>query len=305
MEVDVIDWKLVGKCNLRCLHCYGPDKSEGALPEEDLLEMADTFAELGAQWVVLTGGEPLLVKGIDNVMERLTSHGMKIALSTNSMFFRDHQDTIERHVSSLNIPLDGSTPEVHALSRLDEASYHTFFDVLNHYLLQPELKPELLRAGTVYSAATQGDFINIARLLEPYSSVLDTWKIYELMDYEFQPEIRAPLMPDEDTFDAEMSMLLTSTSLGPKLDIARNKRRDKAYFMVNPQGLVVIPTDISGRTYELPLKNIRTDPLEEVVKEWQQYVQPHNYAQNHAHYTRKQPRERGQASHRLAQPTMH
>ena len=31
MIIKAIDWKLIGTCNLRCLHCYGPPKTERVL----------------------------------------------------------------------------------------------------------------------------------------------------------------------------------------------------------------------------------------------------------------------------------
>lgn len=163
MKIDIVDWKLIGTCNLRRLHCYGPLKKERALPLEKLLVLISKFRQLNLSWVVITGGEPLIVPNVDTVMRTLKASGIKIALSTNSSFFRRFERMIEECVSSLNIPLDGSTPQVHAASRMDEKSFHTFFDVLKHYQAHPERKPEILRIGTVYSKATHGDFIAMAR----------------------------------------------------------------------------------------------------------------------------------------------
>lgn len=300
MEIDVIDWKLIGSCNLRCLHCYGPDKVEKALPIDDLFQIAEKFRKLKAKWVVLTGGEPMLVPGIDLLIRELAHQGLKVALSTNSMFFRGHEKTIETYVSSLNIPLDGSTPERHARSRLDTRSFHTFFDVLEHYMENLREKPKLLRVGTVYSAANEGDFQDMAKLLEIYDSVIDTWKIYELMDYEFQPERREPLL-NHGSFVREMTQLLGSTKLASKIHVSPANSRDQAYFMVNPRGDVVMPTEQGGRTYEISVANILTDSLEKVVEAWQSYVQPSNYFRNHDHYTMQ--RQNKEPVHRL--PLLH
>ncbi len=50
--------------------------------------------------------------------------------------------------------------------------------------------------------------------------------------------------------------------------------------MVNPRGDVVVPTDKGGMTYEIPVGNLLTMPLEEVVAHWQQCVAPDNYDLN-------------------------
>lgn len=291
MRIDVIDWKLIGTCNLRCLHCYGPLKSERALPLEQLFEVISKFEELGPLWVVLTGGEPLIVPHIDRVMRRLKAADIRIALSTNSSFFRRRQEVIEECVASLNIPLDGSTPQIHAASRVDETSFHTFFDVLRHYRNRPERKPEILRVGTVYSKATRGDFIAMARLLEPFAAIMDTWKIYEIIDYEFQPELRQPILHEHDTFGEEMAHLLGNTALAPKILLAPAHSRDKAYFMVNPRADVVVPTSKNGVTYEIPVGNLLTTPLLGVVETWKQHVAPDNYYLNHRlHYAKTSQR---------------
>ncbi len=285
MRIDVIDWKLIGACNLRCLHCYGPPKSERALPLEQLLDVILRFEEIDPLWVVLTGGEPLIVPHIDSVMRRLKAAGIHIALSTNSSFFRRHQEDIEACVVSLNIPLDGSTPQIHAASRADETSFHTFFDVLGHYQDHPARKPKVLRVGTVYSKATRGDFIAMARLLEPFAATMDTWKIYEIIDYEFQPKLRQSILHEHDTFSEEMADLLRNTDLAPKIMLAPAHSRDRAYFMVNPRADVVVPTSKNGVTFEIPVGNLLTTPVQEVVTTWKQHIVLDNYYLNHRlHY---------------------
>jgi len=87
MNIDTVDWKLIGTCNLRCLHCYGPPKTERALPHDQLLEIIEKFKDLKVKTVVLTGGEPLLVQNIGEIMKILYESNITIALSTNTSFF--------------------------------------------------------------------------------------------------------------------------------------------------------------------------------------------------------------------------
>lgn len=288
MVVDTVDWKLIGSCNIRCLHCYGPKKTDKALPKNKLMDIVEIYGRMGIEWVVLTGGEPLLVEGIDDIMKSLDERGISIGLSTNTAFFDKHAEAIEKYVSSLNIPLDGSTPEIHARSRDDTTTYESFFRVLEHYMKPKSKKPDLLRVGTVVSRANRGDLINIAHRLKPYMEIIDTWKIYELIDYEFQPALRKPILGDGQEFEEELKGLFSQDNpLRSKIKIARAKARDRAYFMVNPKGIVVVPTDIDGRTYEIGIGSILEQPLDGVIARWEEYVSRKNYLQNHAlHYQR-------------------
>lgn len=287
MKIDIVDWKLIGACNLECRHCWGPPKTEKALPQESLFVLIERFVEIGVHWVVLTGGEPLVVPCIDAVLERLHRRGLSVSLSTNTSFFRRHQSAIEAFVSSLNIPLDGSTPAIHARSREDETSYHTCFDVLRHYQCHPSVKPEVLRVGSVYSKATQGDFLAMAECLEPFAEVIDTWKIYELIDYEFQRRLRHPILHEEGTFGAEMAQLLNQTSLASKIVLTPAGSGDRAYFLVNPRGHVVMPTDIHGVTHEVFVGDLLQTPLADVVSRWEASVHADRYCLNHRQHYEK------------------
>lgn len=287
MKINVIDWKLIGTCNLRCAHCYGPPKSERALKTDKLASIIDKFSNLNPEWVVLTGGEPLLVPNLETILSRLKNNGIKIALSTNGYDFENNESLIRNYVDSLNIPLDGSTPEIHAISRNDVQSYFDFFNILDFYLQHPEFKPGLLRAGTVYSKATKGDLQNIERKLNPYFKIIDSWKIYELIEYSIQREQRANLLQNQSTFNDETKNLLKVSKNGEKILLASVSRRNKAYFMINPRGDLVVPTEIEGVTKEIVLGNILDDNLDDLVGKWGTAVSDDNYRDNHKHYLRE------------------
>ena len=281
MSIDTVDWKITGKCNLRCLHCYGPPKDQGALPFDKLLKLIERFTELGVQRVVLTGGEPLLVPNIGYLMRLLHERGITIALSTNTSFFESHRDDIERYVSSLNIPLDGSSARIHAQSRADQRTFYSCLEVLHYYRSNPARRLPMLRVGTVYSSATAGDFLSIAAVLEPFANIITTWKIYELIDYEFQPERRKPIKHDASGFEKEMVHLLQNTSFSSNIAIASASSRDRAYFMINPKGQLVLPTEIEGVGREVCLGNFLEDPLETLLRRWCADADVRNYYGNH------------------------
>lgn len=287
MQIDTVDWKLIGTCNLRCLHCYGPPKTEQALPHEQLLEIIEKFKDLKVKTVVLTGGEPLLVPSIGEIMRVLYEANMNIALSTNTSFFLRFEGEIGKYVSSLNIPLDGSTSEIHARSRADKNTFFSCLEVLRHYKTRPSEKPRLLRVGTVYSKATSGDLLSIAHLLQPFMEVINTWKIYELIDYEFQQDLRESILHKTSDFEAEIAELFQKADFGSKIMIAPASARDKAYFMVNPKGLVVIPTDLDGVTHEMVVGDILKDSLDKLVARWFEKINTENYRENHEqHYSK-------------------
>jgi len=148
--VDTVDWNTLGKCNLRCLHCYGPDKRLGSLPHVSMMRIIEGMSEMRVRRVVLTGGEPLITPNISEILSELHSRGFEVALSTNGTFVDDMWDVIAKNVSSLNLPLDGHTPELHALSREDTSTFYTNVEAIRRFARSPGNRPEKLRVGTVY-----------------------------------------------------------------------------------------------------------------------------------------------------------
>jgi GTP 3',8-cyclase len=84
------------QCNFRCTYCmpkeiFGPDypflTSEELLSFDEIERMATQFAVAGVEKIRITGGEPLLRKGLPELLKRLrTIEGIKdIALTTNGV----------------------------------------------------------------------------------------------------------------------------------------------------------------------------------------------------------------------------
>jgi len=78
-------WEITMGCNLRCGHCGSSCASP--LPDElttvEALRLCDDISELGMEWISLSGGEPTTRSDWDQIIQRLTSNGVKANLITN------------------------------------------------------------------------------------------------------------------------------------------------------------------------------------------------------------------------------
>ncbi|MEE3155149.1 MAG: radical SAM protein, partial [Pseudomonadota bacterium] len=89
--IDYIRLSVTDRCNLRCTYCMAEDMQ--FLPRRDLLtfeEIETLCAHLvtrGVRRIRLTGGEPLVRKGIVDLVQRiaaLSAHGLEeVTLTTN------------------------------------------------------------------------------------------------------------------------------------------------------------------------------------------------------------------------------
>jgi len=79
---------------------------------EEIEAIAKIFVEQGVNKIRLTGGEPLVRKGAEDIILRLSKLPVKLTLTTNASRLHDFVDVLkEANVHSLNISLDTLQPE--------------------------------------------------------------------------------------------------------------------------------------------------------------------------------------------------
>ncbi|SPD73898.1 Cyclic pyranopterin monophosphate synthase [uncultured Desulfobacterium sp.] len=102
------------RCNLRCIYCR-PDGSLPKLRHDDILSYEEIYrlteiaVGLGINKVRLTGGEPLVRKGITEFISRVSSlHGLReLSLTTNGIYLKDNLEKIRSAgIKRINISLD-------------------------------------------------------------------------------------------------------------------------------------------------------------------------------------------------------
>lgn len=112
-NIDYIRISVTDRCNLRCAYCM-PRKAE-FLPAEEILSFEDILkvcraaSELGISKIKITGGEPLLRKGVINLIKSLKSEAgiRSVTLTTNGILAEDFAEEIYKAgADSVNISLD-------------------------------------------------------------------------------------------------------------------------------------------------------------------------------------------------------
>ncbi len=102
------------RCNFRCKYCM-PDNDfhmmecEDILRYEDILFAAEVFSKIGVNRIRITGGEPLVRKGIIDFLTRLTKieNIKEVMITTNgSLLHKYAYDLYNAGVKRLNISLD-------------------------------------------------------------------------------------------------------------------------------------------------------------------------------------------------------
>jgi cyclic pyranopterin phosphate synthase len=123
MRISVTD-----RCNLRCAYCMPPEGVEGLLHREilryeEILRVVRAGVSLGIDHYRITGGEPLVRKGITDFIRMMKeTTGVKhLALTTNGVLFSDMGEALkEAGLDAVNFSLDCMDAEsFRCLTRVD------------------------------------------------------------------------------------------------------------------------------------------------------------------------------------------
>lgn len=120
-DIHYLRLSVTDLCNLRCRYCM-PDgveklEREDILTYEEFLRLAALFAACGVDTVRVTGGEPLVRKGVDQLVAGLKAiPGIrKVTMTTNGILLAQQLPALlEAGLDSVNISLDTLSPQVFA-----------------------------------------------------------------------------------------------------------------------------------------------------------------------------------------------
>jgi cyclic pyranopterin phosphate synthase len=118
-KINYLRLSVTDRCNLRCIYCMPAEgickmKHEEILKYEELLLLAETAIGIGIEKIRITGGEPLVRKGILGFLEKLSGiPGLRqLVLTTNGMLLPEMAEGLRKAgVQRLNISLDSLRPE--------------------------------------------------------------------------------------------------------------------------------------------------------------------------------------------------
>ena len=96
------------RCNCRCVMCdiwKQTDSREMSAAELD--RYLEDFVSLGIEWVVFSGGEPLMHSDLFRFCERLRSHRIRTTILTTGLLLERHAERIAGTVDDVIVSLDG------------------------------------------------------------------------------------------------------------------------------------------------------------------------------------------------------
>ncbi|MFI6318931.1 radical SAM protein [Nonomuraea sp. NPDC050556] len=131
MKPDEVIWDVTYACPLRCVHCYSESgrRPSRRLSDADMLRVADAIAAIRPRGVAIAGGEPLLIRNIVEVIDRMA--GLDVTLYTSGWpMTGDLARSLAEVCGRVVVSVDGATPETHDRIRGRKGSFARAMEAL-------------------------------------------------------------------------------------------------------------------------------------------------------------------------------
>jgi radical SAM protein with 4Fe4S-binding SPASM domain len=105
-------------CNLSCPHCFAKAqemKDPHDLPFEEWRKIIRILSEAGVYGIIITGGEPLLRRDLESILEEAIANGLSVSLITNGAKLTEERlkSLVSTGISNIMISLDSPFPQNH------------------------------------------------------------------------------------------------------------------------------------------------------------------------------------------------
>lgn len=117
--MNVINYHVTNSCNYRCEYCFGKFPGESDLPLDEAKKVVDNICRYikksgyAQGRINLAGGEPLLYKEIDGLIDYISSKGLEVSVITNaSLLTKERIFRWKGKVCSIGISIDSATESV-------------------------------------------------------------------------------------------------------------------------------------------------------------------------------------------------
>jgi MoaA/NifB/PqqE/SkfB family radical SAM enzyme len=255
-EIPSVDWWITSRCNLACDFCYGP--VPGHDPIERRADILTALAASSARVVTFCGGEPLLVRKIDQYAATLARRGKSTVLNTNGQLLRRRLDQGFRLASfaMAGISIEGSTAEIHSAMRGRNADLDEVIEAARLVSKEPDVS---LKLATVVSSVNRDDLPALARTVRELAP--DIWRLYQ---YSRRGEVNVGQQRHglpEDEFQRLATMMVDLAA--PVPTAPSSEAETEGCLIVDPDGNVLQP---AGAEY-VRRGNLLTEPLDDIWTE--------------------------------------
>lgn len=249
-------WNITKRCNENCLFCYRDQDSE-EVDFDDKRRVINKVADSGIYKLTFAGGEPLLVKEIQDLIQYAKGKGLIVSLTTNGILLKkDLLDFCLENLDWLTLSLDGANEDIQTMMTRSEGHTMKISNILK-YAETFEKKRCKIKINTVVSNINKNHIIDIADMIRV--SPVDRWKLFQFVPLRGMAQKHEKLFCISDDCFNEVAGEIKHHMKGCEkiISISNRQNIESAYFVIFPNGDVKISQGLKDQV----IGNILEDDL--------------------------------------------
>ena len=235
MEKEVC-WNITARCNQNCKYCHRFQNPKD-LSFEDNNRILDNLIASGVKNITWTGGEALLVNGLDELLERAHKYKIRNKLITNGKLLTHTMiDKIYKYLDNLTLSIDSINNETNKNLGRGEFHYTEVKDILD-YIKKKKYNLKVC-INIVVCKLNLNDIKDLIDFLNNYD-------IYSIRAFKFMP-LRERAIDNKDMFDITDSeyesvvKYIINNSVSEKLDTRVTSDMQNKYILILANGDIVV-----------------------------------------------------------------
>lgn len=232
-------WIITTECNMNCPICYAYNRKKSYNPI-DKKKTIDKLYDYNIKKINFSGGEPLLVENIIELIKYAKLKGIITELSTNGLLLNESiLKMLDGYLDSISLPIDGSNPFINKYHR----NSINHLDIVKNKISLISKYSIKLNISTVISCLNYNDIAELSKLL--ISLNVNKWKIFQFFplgkgrknEKRFEisnkkySNLNNLIVPNDYVFDIDfriagdkaMSSYLNISPVGDIIIVKRNK----------------------------------------------------------------------------------
>ena len=235
MEKEIC-WNITARCNQNCKYCHRFLNIKD-LSYEQNLSILNNLDDSGVNSITWTGGEALLLDGIDELLKFSYEKGIKNKIITNGkLLTKERIDKIYKYLDSITLSIDSVDDDINYSLGRGKNHFQEIKDILDYIKLKNyDIK---IRINSVVCKNNLGKFNELITFLNEYN--IHSWRIFKFMP------LRETAIKNKESFSVSMKEYsdvvksIKEKSNIENIDTRIEEDMEKKYVLILANGDIVI-----------------------------------------------------------------
>ena len=256
MEKEIC-WNITARCNQNCKYCHRFLNIMDLTYDENL-NILNNLENSGITSITWTGGEALLLNGIDDLLKISYEKGIKNKIITNGkLLTRERIDKIYKYLDSITLSIDSINNDINDSLGRGRNHFEEIKKILDY--IKEKKYDVKIRINSVVCKNNIDDFKDLTNFLNNYD--IYSWRIFKFMP------LREKAVINKESFDVslnnynEVVKYIKLNSKIENIDTRIEEDMEKKYVLILANGDIVI----TNKGKDEKVGNALTDYMEQYI----------------------------------------